>query len=65
MGNPMDLRSMSARQRAAHYREQAVKLRQMAEAQPAKKICAKLIELADQYQLLANSLGDNQHDRLA
>jgi hypothetical protein len=44
--NLTDLRSLPTRQRMAYYREQAAKLRQMAEAQQDEKISAKLFSLA-------------------
>jgi|HubBroStandDraft_6_1064221.scaffolds.fasta_scaffold1118597_1 hypothetical protein len=65
MGSPKDVRVWSARERKAHYQEQADKLRATAEAQPSRELRAQLLALAEQYQLLANSLPANQHDRLA
>jgi hypothetical protein len=65
MGSPKDVRVWSARERKTHYQEQADKLRAMAEAQPAGTLRAQLLALADQYQLLANSVADNRHGRLA
>jgi hypothetical protein len=60
-----DFHTWPARERKAHYQEQAGKLREMAVARPAGALRAQLLALADRYQLLANSLGVNQHDRLA
>jgi hypothetical protein len=58
----MDLiRSGSARQRAANYRDRADKLRKMADADPVEKIRTLLLEAARQYQELASSLiGENR-----
>jgi hypothetical protein len=56
MGSPKDVRAWSACARKAHYQEQADKLREMAEARPAGELRAQLLALADQYQLLADSL---------
>ena len=47
-------------ERAAHYREQAIKLRQMAEAEPPGKIRDQLLDLADQYEGLAKSVTQQQ-----
>jgi hypothetical protein len=41
MGSPKDVRVWSARERKAHYQEQADKLRAMAEAQPAGTLRAQ------------------------
>jgi hypothetical protein len=49
--------SRSVRQRAAHYQDQADKLRQMAEAEPVERIRTLLLEAAQQYQELATILG--------
>jgi hypothetical protein len=59
MGSPKDVRGWSARERKSHYQEQANKLREMAVAQPAGALRAQLLALADQYQLLADSLPGN------
>jgi hypothetical protein len=50
-------RSGSVRQRAAHYQDQADKLRHLAEAEPVEKIRTLLLEAAQQYQELATILG--------
>ena len=42
--------------RALHYREQAVKFRDMAEAEPAGALREQLFALASEYDMLANSL---------
>jgi hypothetical protein len=62
-GNPKDVRAWSARDRKAHYQEQANKPREMAVARPAGALRAQPLALAD--QLLANSLPADRHDRLA
>jgi hypothetical protein len=43
-------------QRAAHYRDQADKMRKMAATEPLEGMRARLSALADQYQALADSL---------
>jgi hypothetical protein len=55
------LRSGSAHQRAAHYLEQAEKLRQIADAEPVERIRKLLLATAEQYQELAAGLsGENR-----
>jgi hypothetical protein len=51
-----DIRSWPAGQRAAHYQQFAMKLRDMAAAENASKERDQLIALAEQYQELAISL---------
>jgi len=51
----MDIR-WSARQRAAHYEQQADRLRRMAEAEAVAQMRDQLLAVAQQYQQLAENL---------
>jgi hypothetical protein len=51
----MALSRSGPRQRAAHHREQAHNLRQMAEAESVERIRTVLRETADRYQTLADT----------
>ncbi len=46
----------AAHARAAHYREQAAQLRDMAEAEPIGKLRDRLLDVAAQYDRLAEGL---------
>jgi hypothetical protein len=59
----MALSRSGPRQRAAHYREQAKSLRQMAETESVERIRTVLCETADRYQALADLLSDRIADR--
>ena len=49
----LDFVTNSAHERAAHYREHAAKLREMAEKESAGRLRTNLLSLADQYEGLA------------
>jgi hypothetical protein len=53
----MQPQSLLPVQRAAHYYDQADKLREMAEVEPGAKLREQLLMLADEYQKLADGLG--------
>lgn len=50
------IRSWPNKDRAAHYREQAAKLREMAEAETAEAVRGQLLALSEQYARIANKL---------
>ena len=56
MAREMDVPTRTARERAAHYEQEADKFRRMAEAEPVEHIRNELRALAAQYQRLAKSL---------
>jgi hypothetical protein len=56
----MDLRTKPARDRAAHYEQEAEKFRRMAEAEPIEHIRHELLGVAEQYQRLADSIHKRQ-----
>jgi hypothetical protein len=60
MAREMDFPTRTAKQRAAHYEQEADKFRRMAEAEPVEHIRQELLAVAEQYQKLADSL-DNRH----
>jgi hypothetical protein len=60
----MDFYGRPAKQRAAHYRSEAAKLRNMADGETVERIRVQLREVAAQYDSLAASLDVNVHDRL-
>jgi len=49
-------------ERFAHYSEQAEKLRKMAEAEPSQPMRDQLLDLAAQYQKLADTLAAARHN---
>ena len=51
-----DLMLKAAHQRATHYRQQAAELRHMAEDEFNPELRAGLLDLADKYDQLANSV---------
>ena len=53
------IRSWPAKQRAQHYLDEARKFRQLADAEPVEDTRTQLLLLAQQYQELATSLGDD------
>ena len=53
---------LDAADRAARYREQAVRFRQLAQAELDDGIRQSLLEVARQYEDLANSLDPRHHD---
>jgi hypothetical protein len=61
----MEFYGRTAKQRAAHYRDEAEKFRNMANVESVESIRAQLMGLAAQYDSLAASLDVNMHDRLA
>ena len=52
----MDFPTRTAKERAAHYEQEAEKFRRMAEAEPVEDIRNELRALAAQYRRLAESL---------
>ena len=54
----MDFRTRSAKERAAHYQQEAEKFRRMAAAEPVEHIREQLIRVAEQYQRLADTLNN-------
>ena len=56
MAGEMDLRTKTARERAAHYEQEAEKFRRMAVAEQTEHIRQELLAVAEQYQRLADSL---------
>jgi len=50
------IRSWPNRERAAHYREQASKLREMAEAETGEAMREQLLALANEYTRLVSRL---------
>jgi hypothetical protein len=54
------VRSRSSPQRAEHYRDQAAKLRELAETTPASKFRDQLLDLADQYDRLAAGVEESR-----
>ena len=58
-GREMELR-WHAKQRAAHYEDQADKLRRLAEAEPIDGIRTQLLAVAKLYQELAVSLREDR-----
>jgi hypothetical protein len=60
MAREMDFPMRTAKERAAHYEQEADKFRRMAEAEPVEHIRQELLAVAEQYQKLADSL-DNRH----
>ena len=53
-------RIWAAKERAAHYEEQADRLRRLAEAEPVESIRAELLSTAKMYQELADGLTPNK-----
>ena len=60
MAREMDFPTRTAKQRAAHYEQEAGKFRRMAEAEPVEHIRQELLAVAEQYQKLADSLDNRQ-----
>jgi hypothetical protein len=60
MAREMDFPTRTAKQRAAHYEQEADKFRRMAEAEPVEHIRQELLAVAEQYQKLADSLDNRQ-----
>jgi cell shape-determining protein MreC len=56
MTGEMDFQVKSAKERAAHYEQEAEKFRRIAEAEPVEHIRNELRALAAQYRRLAESL---------
>ena len=56
MGREVDFPSRSAKERAAHYLQEAAKFRRMADTEDVGYIRVQLISVAEQYQRLADSL---------
>ena len=56
----MDFRTRTAKERAAHYEQEAEKFRRMAEAEPVEHIRQELLAVAEQYRRLADSLNTRQ-----
>src|SRR2546423_15721536 len=56
----MDFRTRTAKERAAHYEQEADKFRRMAEAEPVEHIRQELLAVAEQYRKLADSLDHRQ-----
>ena len=56
----MDFQTRPAKERAAHYEQEAAKFLRLAEAEPIGNIRKQLAALAEQYQLLATSLRTNR-----
>jgi hypothetical protein len=52
----MDFPTKTARERAAHYEQEAEKFGRMAEAEPVENIRQELLAVAEQYRRLAESL---------
>ena len=50
----------TAKERAAHYEQEAEKFRRMAEAEPVENIRQELLGVAEQYRRLAESLNDRR-----
>jgi hypothetical protein len=60
-GNPwlvpiQELMLKDASKRAEHYRDQAVRLREMGEGEPNEKLRAEMQELANKYDQLAQQI---------
>jgi hypothetical protein len=60
MAREMDFPTRTAKERAAHYEQEADKFRRMAEAEPVEHIRQELLAVAEQYQKLADSLDNRQ-----
>ena len=56
----MDFPTRTAKERAAHYEQEAEKFRRMAEAEPVEHIRQELLAVAEQYRRLADSLNTRQ-----
>jgi hypothetical protein len=56
----MNFPGRTARERAAHYEQEAEKFRRMAAAEPVEHIREELIRVAEQYQRLADGLIRNR-----
>jgi hypothetical protein len=56
----MDFPTRTAKERAAHYEQEAEKFRRMAEAEPVENIRQELLGVAEQYRRLAESLNDRR-----
>jgi hypothetical protein len=56
----MDFPTRTAKERAAHYEQEAEKFRRMAEAEPVENIRQELLGVAEQYRMLAESLNDRR-----
>jgi len=52
----------AAGRRAVSYREKAMQLSALADAEPSGKRRAQLLDLADQYQQLAGNLGISRQE---
>jgi hypothetical protein len=59
-GRGMDFTTRTAKERAAHYEQEAEKFRRMAEVEPIENIRQELLAVAEQYQELADSLDNRQ-----
>jgi hypothetical protein len=59
----MDSPTKTARERAAHYEQEAEKFRGMAEAESVEHIRQKLLGVAAQYRRLAESLDNRQRSK--
>ena len=64
MAREMDFPTRTAKERAAHYEQEADKFRRMAEAEPVENIRQELLAVAEQYRRLADSLDNRQLVRL-
>lgn len=60
MAREMDFPTRTAKERAAHYEQEADKFRRMAEAEPIEHMRQELLAVAEQYQKLADSLDNRQ-----
>jgi len=60
----MDFRARPAKERAAHYEQEADKFRRLAEAEPIEHIREQLQSLAEQYARLAVSIREDRPIRL-
>ena len=56
----MDFPTRTAKERAAHYEQEAENFRRMAETEPVEHIRQELLAVAEQYQKLADSVDNRQ-----
>ena len=56
----LEFAANAAHARAAHYRDQAARLREMAEAEPIGRLRERLVDIARQYEALATALPYNR-----
>ena len=56
MVGALQLGELVARDRVTHYRLQAARLREIAEHEPIRQIGAQLMQVAREYELLADSI---------